>query len=131
MRDGGGWRLGPLAVAIATALVLPNLVWEAGHGWASVHWFLNPPPSASDETRPQFVINLILLTAVAFPVAVAGVRSLIRDRVVRPLGWTVIGTIVAYFVPGGKSYYALPVMVFSLAARPEGTVEVRIAWWDG
>ncbi len=106
----------PLAVAIATALVVPNLVWEAGHGWASVHWFLNPPPSASDETRPQFVINLILLTAVAFPVAVAGVRSLIRDRVVRPLGWTVIGTIVAYFVLGGKSYYALPVMVFALAA---------------
>src|SRR5207344_1951550 len=78
------WGL-PLAAAIAAALLVPNLVWEAGHGWASVHWFLDAPPSASDETRPQFVIDLILLAAVAFPVAVAGVLSLIRDRALRPL----------------------------------------------
>ena len=63
----------PLAVAIAAALLVPNLIWEAGHGWTSVHWFLNPPPSGSDETRPQFIVNVILLAAVAFPVAVAGV----------------------------------------------------------
>ena len=106
----------PLAIAIAAALLVPNLVWEAGHGWTSVHWFLNPPPSGSDETRPQFVVNVILLLAVAFPVAVAGVVSLVRDRALRPLGWTVAGTVVAYFVLGGKSYYALPVLLFALAA---------------
>ena len=106
----------PLAAAIAAALLVPNLVWEAGHGWASVHWFLDAPPSASDETRPQFVIDIVLLAAVAFPVAVAGVLSLIRDRALRPLGWTVVGTAVAYFVLGGKSYYALPVVLFALAA---------------
>jgi hypothetical protein len=44
------------------------------------------------------------------------VLSLIRDRELRPLGWTVVGTVVAYFVLGGKSYYALPVVVFALAA---------------
>jgi Dolichyl-phosphate-mannose-protein mannosyltransferase len=106
----------PAAVAIATALLVPNLVWEAGHGWTSVHWFLNPPPSGSDERRPQFLVNLILLTLVAFPVAVAGVVSLVRNRALRPLGWTVVGTVVAYFVLGGKSYYTLPVMLFALAA---------------
>jgi hypothetical protein len=106
----------PLAVVIAAALLVPNLVWEAGHGWASVHWFLSPPPSGSDETRPQFVVNVILLAAVAFPVAVAGVVSLVRDRALRPLGWTVVGTVGAYFVLGGKSYYALPVLLFALAA---------------
>jgi hypothetical protein len=81
-----------------------------------VHWFLNPPPSGSDETRPVFIANLILLTAVAFPVGVAGVRTLLRDNALRPLGWTVVGTAFAYFVLGGKSYYALPVLVFALAA---------------
>ncbi len=106
----------PLAVAIAAALLVPNLVWEAGHGLTSVHWFLNPPPSGSDETRPQFVINVILLTAVAFPVAVAGVVALVRNRALRPLGWTVVGTVAAYLVLGGKSYYALPVLLFALAA---------------
>ena len=106
----------PLAVAIAGALLVPNLVWEASHGWTSVHWFLNPPPSGSDETRPQFIINVLVLTLVAFPVAVAGAVSLVRNRALRPFGWTVVGTIVAYFVLGGKSYYALPVMLFALAA---------------
>jgi hypothetical protein len=81
-----------------------------------VHFFLDPPPSGSDETRPQFIVNLLLLTAVALPVAIAGVVSLVRDRVLRPLGWTVVGTVLAYFVLGGKSYYALPVLVFALAA---------------
>jgi hypothetical protein len=106
----------PLAAVTAAALLVPNLVWEAGHGWASVHWFLNPPPSGSDETRPQFIVNVILLTVVAFPVAVAGVVSLARDRALRPLGWTVAGTVLAYFALGGKSYYALPVVLFALAA---------------
>jgi hypothetical protein len=106
----------PLAVVIAAALLVPNLVWEAGHSWTSVHWFLNPPPSGSDETRPQYIVNLIALTSVAFPVAVAGVVSLIRNRTLRPFGWTVVGTVVAYFALGGKSYYALPVLLFALAA---------------
>ena len=105
-----------LAALIAAALLAPNVIWEAGNGWASVHWFLHPPPSGSDETRPQFVVNVILLALVAFPVAVAGVRSLVRDRALRPLGWAVVGTVVAYFALGGKSYYALPVLVFALAA---------------
>jgi hypothetical protein len=104
------------AGAIAAALMIPNLVWEARHGWTSVHFFLHPPPSGSDETRPQFIGNLVLLTLVAFPVAVAGVVSLVRDRALRPLGWTVVGTVFAYFVLGGKSYYALPVVIFALAA---------------
>src|SRR5712691_7973367 len=106
----------PLAVVCALALLVPNLVWEAGHGWTSMHWFLNPPPSGSDETRPQFIVNVILLTGAAVPVAVAGVRSLVRDRALRPFGWTIVGTVVAYFALGGKSYYALPVLVFALAA---------------
>src|SRR5579862_267107 len=28
------------AVVIAVVLMVPNLVWEAGHGWTSVHFFL-------------------------------------------------------------------------------------------
>jgi hypothetical protein len=106
----------PLAVAIAVVLLLPNLVWEAGHNWTSVHFFLHPPPSATDESRPQYLVNLLLLThLLAVPVAVAGVLALVRDRSLRPLGWTVIGTVVAYLVLGGKSYYALPVVLFALA----------------
>jgi hypothetical protein len=105
-----------LAVAIAIALLIPNLIWQAEHSWTSVHWFLNPPPSATDESRPQYIVDLLLLThLVAVPVAVAGILALVRDRALRPLGWTVIGTVVAYLILGGKSYYALPVVLFALA----------------
>jgi Dolichyl-phosphate-mannose-protein mannosyltransferase len=118
------WRRGvlrspglPLAAALAAVLLVPNLVWQAQHGWASVHWLLHPGPSATSESRPQYLVDLLLLTSpVAFPVAVAGVVSLVRERALRPLGWTVVGVVVGYFALGGKSYYALPVALFALAA---------------
>jgi Dolichyl-phosphate-mannose-protein mannosyltransferase len=106
-----------LAVVIAAAVVAPNLIWQAQHNWVSVHWFLHPPSSATDESRPQYVANLLLLThVVAVPVAVAGIVLLLRHRSLRPLGFTVAVTLLAYLVLGGKAYYALPVMLFALAA---------------
>ncbi len=105
----------PLALLLAGALLVPNLVWEAGHGWISVHWFLHPPGSATDESRPQFVGDLVLLT-LAVPIAVAGVVRLWRDARLRPLGAAVVATVVAYFLLGGKSYYAMPAVLFALAA---------------
>jgi hypothetical protein len=107
----------PLAIALAAVVMLPNLLWEAGHGWVSVHWFLDPPASATDESRPQYLVDLFLLTnPVAVPLAAAGTLALLRDRGLRPLGATVIGTVAAYFLLGGKSYYAMPAVLFALAA---------------
>jgi len=107
----------PLALGITALLLVPNVVWEAGHGWASVHWFLNPPSSATDESRPQYIGNVFLLThVIAAPVAVAGVVSLYRTKLTRPLAAAAAGTVVAYLVLGGKSYYALPAVLFALAA---------------
>lgn len=107
----------PIAAVIACVLIVPNLIWQARHGWVSIHWFLDPPDSATDETRPEFVLNLLLFTNfVAVPVAVAGTAGLVRERALRPLGWCVIATPLAYLVLGGKAYYAGPVMLFALAA---------------
>jgi hypothetical protein len=104
------------AAAIALVVVLPNLVWQAQHHWVSGEFLTNPPPSATDESRPGYVANLLLLTnPVAVPVAAAGVLALWR-RSVRPLAGTILGTIVLYLVLGGKSYYAAPVVLFALAA---------------
>lgn len=104
------------AAAIAFVLMIPNLLWQLDHNWASVRFFVSPPPSATDESRPGFIGNVILLTGiVSFPAAVAGVRMLIRNPALRPFGWMVPAVVLAYFVLGGKSYYALPVMLFALA----------------
>jgi 4-amino-4-deoxy-L-arabinose transferase-like glycosyltransferase len=104
------------AAVIAFVLMIPNLLWQLDHNWASVRFFVNPPGSATDESRPGYIGNVILLTGlISFPAAVAGVRMLIRDRALRPFGWMVVGVVLAYFVLGGKSYYALPVMLFALS----------------
>ncbi len=106
-----------LAVAIAGVLMAPNLLWEAGHGWISVHWFLHPPGSATDESRPQYLVDFLLQTnPFAVPVAVAGVVTLLRDHRLRPIGAAVAAVPIVYFVLGGKSYYAMPVVFFALAA---------------
>jgi len=106
-----------LALVVALALMVPNLLWEAGHGWISVHFFLHPPPSASAETRLQYVNNLLAqLNYDVVVVALLGAVMLLRERRLRPLGITVIGVPVAYFLLNGKSYYAGPVVLFALAA---------------
>src|SRR5438270_5617281 len=69
-----------VALVLGVLLLIPNLVWEAAHGWTSVHFFSHPSPSATQESRPQYVANLLLLThPVAVPVAVAGIVSLVRE----------------------------------------------------
>ena len=114
----------PLAILIAAALMVPNLLWEAGHGWISVHWFLHPPPSATDESRPQYLVDFLLQTnPFAVPVAVAGVVMLLRDRMLRPIGAAVAAVPVAYFVLDGKSYYGMPVVFFALAAGAVPTAD--------
>jgi hypothetical protein len=105
------------ATAIAALLIVPNLVWEAQHAWVSVHFFVHPPGSATAETRPQFIVNVLLLVAVVgVPVVAAGIVHLHRMRTTRPLAWTVAGSVLAYLVLGGKSYYAAPEVLFALAA---------------
>ena len=106
-----------LAALVAAALMLPNLLWQARHGWISVHFFLHPPPSASAETRLLYVVNLLGKPNYDLVVvAVLGAVLLLRDGRLRPLGLTVIGVPLAYFLLNGKSYYATPAVLFALAA---------------
>jgi hypothetical protein len=86
------------------------------HDWISVRWFMNPPASATDESRVQFIGNVLLLThVVAIPIAAVGVVSLWRRPALRPLALVPPAALGAYFLLGGKSYYALPVVMFALA----------------
>jgi 4-amino-4-deoxy-L-arabinose transferase-like glycosyltransferase len=106
-----------LAAAIALVLVAPNLLWQVGHRWASVRFFVHPGPSATSESRPQYVADLVLLAGIGTaPVWIAGFRLLHRDERTRWLAWGVALVAAAYLVLGGKSYYALPVFVLPIAA---------------
>ena len=106
-----------LALGIALALAAPNIVWEARHQWATVRFLAGTGPSATSETRPQFLFNLFVIAGVALvPVWIVGFRRLHRDRSTRWLAWGTGLVCLAYFALGGKSYYAGPVVVVPLAA---------------
>ena len=106
-----------LALGIALALAAPNIVWEARHQWATVRFLAGTGPSATSETRPQFLFNLLVIAGVALvPVWIAGFRRLHRDRATRWLAWGIALVCLVYFALGGKSYYAGPAFVVPLAA---------------
>ena len=112
-------RLPDLAIALGIALVLaaPNVVWEARHNWETVRFLTTNGQSATSETRPQFLFNLLVIAGFALiPVWVVGFRRLHRDRATRWLAWGIGLVCLVYFVAGGKSYYAGPVVVLPLAA---------------
>ncbi len=106
-----------IALGIALALAAPNIVWEAQHRWETVRFLAGTGPSATSETRPQFLVNLLIIAGVALiPVWIAGFRRLHRDRSTRWLAWATGLVCLVYFALGGKSYYAGPVVVVPLAA---------------
>jgi 4-amino-4-deoxy-L-arabinose transferase-like glycosyltransferase len=112
-------RLG-LAALVATVMVVPNLIWQIGHDWSSVDFILHPPPSASDESRPEFVGNLLLLTGPAILIlALTGAVRLWRSPRRRPLALAAAFVVAIFFVTGGKSYYAVPAVV---ALVPAGAI---------
>ncbi len=106
-----------LAAAVATAICLPNLVWQLGHHWASLDFIVHPPASATDESRLEFVLNLLLLLGPAcLGLAVAGEVRLWRSATHRPLALAAAFVLVAFFATGGKSYYVAPAAFIVLPA---------------
>ena len=73
-RRGPGW-----ALAIAAALLAPNLVWQAQHGWPSVHFFSSQnAKTASGTSRPAYLAEQLLFLGSTSVLAVAGVVWLWR-----------------------------------------------------
>ena len=106
-----------LAAAIVAVAALPNLWWQARHGWPSVDFFGGRHGEVSDENPPiRFALELLVLaTPLALPVWVAGVRRLLRPEW-RHVGVAAVLVAPVWLVLGGKSYYALPVFFVLHAA---------------
>jgi len=114
LRTAGPW----LAGGTATALLLPNLWWQARHGWPSVDFFTGGDGYEPGETSPGgFVLELLLLVGPAgLALSVPGLRRLARDRRLSPLAVAAAVVVLGFVVSGGKSYYAAPVALVLYAA---------------
>ncbi len=96
--------------AVALLLWLPNLVWQAQHGW--------PVFALSAEIRDEYggaggaaqylVLTLLVFSPLMSVVWIAGLVGLLRRaewQWARPLAWIFLVTFVVFLATGGKAYY--------------------------
>ncbi len=106
-----------LAAAIAALILLPNLVWQAVHGWPSWEFFPSQhSATVADGTRVDFVLEHLVFFGVSLVVVGAGVVWLWRRPVLRPLALVPVIVAALFVVEGGRAYYPIPAYTLPLAA---------------
>ncbi len=106
-----------MGLAIAVALLVPNLVWQAQHGWPSLHFFASQnAKTASDTSRFAYLAEQLLFLGATSMLAAAGVVWLWR-RGLRALALIPVLVTAIFFLESGRSYYPLP--ADALAVPPE------------
>ncbi len=106
--------------ALALVLWLPNLLWQARHGWPQLE--LARAIGAEDPTgnRVQLLpLQLLLIGPLLAPLWIAGLWWLLRRpaaRPFRPLGIAYLTLLATVFVTGGKPYYTVGLLLPLLGA---------------
>ena len=114
--------------AIAVALWAPNIAWQATHGWPqfTLSRSIASGNSTSSQPRPLFVpFQFLLISPLLFPVWVAGLWRLWRDRALATwrcfaVAYPVLAVI--FIATGGKPYYLCGMYPALLAAGAEPTL---------
>ena len=107
--------------AIALAIFLPNLLWEARHGWPQIQVVRNAQEFKNVQISPtQFLFEQVLfLQPLALPTWLAGLIWYFASpegKRFRFLGWAYLIVMAIFIGLDGKSYYALPVYPILMAA---------------
>jgi Dolichyl-phosphate-mannose-protein mannosyltransferase len=110
-----------LGLAVALLLVAPNLVWEARHGWPSVHFFAGQDAKTASDTPPATYVGQQFLLGAGIVVAAVGVVSFWRTPRLRPLALVPPLVTVLFLVERGRGYYPLPADSVAIAA---GTIAI-------
>jgi dolichyl-phosphate-mannose-protein mannosyltransferase len=107
--------------AVALVIFLPNLVWEASHGWPQIQVVRNAQHFKNVTIGPLGFIwdDVLFLHPVTLPIWGTGLAWLLfaeGAKRYRFLGVTFLIVLGAFILLGGKSYYALPAYPLLLAA---------------
>jgi hypothetical protein len=110
-----------LGGAVALAIFMPNLLWEAHHGWPQIEVVRNAQLYKNIPVSPLGFLadQIAFLNPVALPVWLGGLIWCLwgaQGKRFRFLGWAYVIVLAVYMFMGGKSYYALPVYPMLLAA---------------
>lgn len=122
----GEWRLFRskwmwMGACVAMVLFLPNVIWEAHHGWPQIEVVRNAQLYKNIPVTPLGFLaeQIVFLNPIVFPLWFGGLVWYFRSQEAkrfRFLGWTYLIVIAIFVVLGGKSYYALPVYPILFAA---------------
>jgi 4-amino-4-deoxy-L-arabinose transferase-like glycosyltransferase len=105
-----------LGLAIAIALLAPNLVWQVHHGWPSVQFFSGQnAKTAADTPRPAYLAEQLLFLGVTSILAAAGTLWMWRCGV-RALALIPLLVTIIFLLERGRSYYPLPADSLAVAA---------------
>ncbi len=132
-RDGLRSRWLWVGAALAVALWLPDLVWQARHGWPQLSLSKAIAEGQSGSSQPRWLFlpfQGLLIGPPLVPVWIAGLVRLWRDE--RLATWRGLAVaypvlVVIFLITGGKPYYLCGMYPVLLAAGATPT----IAWLSG
>jgi 4-amino-4-deoxy-L-arabinose transferase-like glycosyltransferase len=118
---------------IAVVIALPNLIWEAQHGWPQLEMAHVLSRRLAGEDRATLLPGQLLFVGPAFiGLMWAGIRWLRRNPDFRPLLWMFPAGLVLAFLTGGRPYYVVPLTIVvtlcGVVAAQEGGPMRRLAW---
>ena len=107
----------PIAIGLATLIFLPNLIWEAQHGWVSAHFASSQrAQTASDTPPPVYVGELLAFLGAAAPLAIVGGVHLWRRGALRALALAAAIVVLCFGLEQGRAYYPVPALAGCVAA---------------
>jgi 4-amino-4-deoxy-L-arabinose transferase-like glycosyltransferase len=106
---------------IAALLILPNIIWQATHGWPTLEWMANARSMKNVTfSLPAYLGQQVLLMhPLTVVVWLTGITGLFFDALMakyRSLGWCYLVVLTAFVIGGGKPYYLSPVYPILFAA---------------
>lgn len=123
--SGEGWLFKSkwiwIAAMIALLLFLPNLIWEARHGWPQVEVVRNAQRLKNVSISPlRFLFEQVLfLHPLELPLWLGGLAwcfLTVQGKRFRFLGWAYLIVLFLFISMHGKSYYPLPYYPMLMAA---------------
>jgi Dolichyl-phosphate-mannose-protein mannosyltransferase len=110
-----------IGALVSFAIFLPNLLWEARHGWPQIQVVRNAQLYKNFHISPlRFLVEqIIFLHPITLPIWLGGLAWYFFSREgkrFRFLGWTYLIVLGIFMLLDGKTYYPLPIYSVLMAA---------------